>query len=122
MLSLDKILRSFGRLAPPRSLSAHGTCAPVAPTYTAYNEVVPVINNRFRFGPPKATFETDSGTLIFPTSTPFGSKQCTPSPALVHMLPFESLLSPSAQPGYTSSKPFPGPILFPSAGTGKTLV
>src|SRR5260370_39957437 len=122
MLSLDKILRSFRSLAPPRSLFAHGTCAPVAPTYTAYNEVVPVINNRFRFGPPKATFETDSGTLIFPSRTPFGSKQCTPSPALVHMLPFESIRSPSAQPGDTSAKTFPGPSPFPSAVTGETHI
>src|ERR1700757_1715162 len=112
----------FGSLTLPRSPTAHGLCTPTAPTYTAYNEVVPVINNRFRFGPPKATFDTVSGTLIFPSNTPLGSKQCTPSPALVHRLPFVSIRNPSAQPGETSAKTFPGPKPLPSAVTGKTRI
>jgi hypothetical protein len=48
----------------------HGYCAPVIPTYTAYNEVVAVMNSRFLFGPPKVKLATGSGILILPNKRP----------------------------------------------------
>ena len=49
-------------------------CAPIASVYTAYNDWLPVMNNRFRLVPPKQTFEQISGNRIWPIRVPSGAK------------------------------------------------
>ena len=53
------------------------------------------MKRRLRFGPPKTTFATRSGTSTLPMSVPSGSRQCTPSPALDQMRPSVSSRKPS---------------------------
>ena len=54
---------SRGNLREPQSrqLTLHGTCAPSVPTYTAYNDWLAAMNNRFFFAPPKQIFAHVSG-------------------------------------------------------------
>ena len=73
----EAVLRAAPRLGtlPGR----HVTCAPCVSTYTAYSEVLPVMNRRFRLVPPKQTLLQISGSRICPIRSPLGAKTCTPS-------------------------------------------
>jgi hypothetical protein len=52
--------------------------APWIPTYTAYNDVLPSMNSRLRFGPPKVRFPTTSGTRMRPSNLALGFHTVTP--------------------------------------------
>ena len=61
-------------IAVGKTTSAHVMCAPRVSTYTAYNDELPVMNNRLRFVPPKQTLLQISGNRTWPMRTPSGAK------------------------------------------------
>ena len=79
------------------------------------------MNNRFRFGPPKARLVTVSGTRIFPISSPSGVMQWTPSAALVQMFPSTSTRKPSGTPGSMTANVLRDES-FPSAETSNATI
>src|SRR5205085_3123478 len=119
VLHQDALPRArWGRHTWPAT-GSDGHVAPCAFTYTAYTDVVAQMKRRLRFGPPKHTLATTSGTRTLPIRAPSGAYTCTPSAALVHRLPRVSRRKPSNSPCVHSANSSPPLMLWPSSPTRK---
>lgn len=72
LCALHKTKRAARAGLQYNSLCHQNSIAPVVGKRTAYTLVEAVMNKRLRFGPPKQTFETSSGTKTLPSSVPSG--------------------------------------------------
>jgi hypothetical protein len=73
----------------------HGNGNPRRFRKIAYSVCDPPIKRRLRCNSPNLRLATRCGTKIFPSRSPWGDRQCTPSAALDQILPSSSTVMPS---------------------------
>jgi hypothetical protein len=73
----------------------HGNGNPRRFRKIAYSVCDPPIKRRLRCNSPNLRLATRCGTKIFPSRSPCGDRQCTPSAALDQILPSSSTVMPS---------------------------